>query len=153
MWPNFRKRFQITHFYFIIFIAVTWTVLHFLHYFITLHGIQCSNYQNCAINTLKYIRISRNIIEYMLKYTGFHVWFGTIFQDSVTNISYKIIIISYTLFIRIVNFVSIHWGIKELQHLEYLNGVFLEIPNMQLSGFCKSGHIIIMLFGRDGELV
>ena len=32
------------------------------------------------------MRISRNTIKYMLKYNGFHVWFGTIFRDSVTYV-------------------------------------------------------------------
>ena len=87
MWPNLGKRFQITHFYFTVFITVTCMksitfspLFHTIRWNLMLKLSKLCN--KCSVNT--YIHINRNTIKVMLKYNRFYVWFGTIFWDSVT---------------------------------------------------------------------
>ena len=45
-----------------------------IYFYNTIHGSQHLNYQNDVINTCtKYVRMHRNIIKYMNKYTVFHL--------------------------------------------------------------------------------
>ena len=88
---------------------------------------------------------NRNIIKYMQKYTGFHVWFGSVFQNPVTNIKVNLHRLKKEFLERIIG------KIKSIIYLSYLlikkyklHGTLLDMPRPVQPGKLSLEHLKII---------